>query len=302
MMHEGNQRKSAREKLRLYNRDVKPFIGDNIYFHITHKDLANILQAKLAVAPIASNRLESLLKRLFRWATTKGRHVTDLTVDPSEHLTKFALSKSRERVMVDQELKLFVNVLNKLESSFTDPLIVALYTGARRGEVFGLRWAELNLDRGEWILPKSRTKNGQELLLPLSQPTVDLLDKAASKREPRQQLVWPTRLNPQKPMSGFSKITKTLNELMEKSANNNGIYFEPITIHDIRRSVGTGMNGLLNDDGHPVIPPHVVERVLNHKLPGLQAVYNRHNYYAEKKAALRVWAEHLEALRKGGAD
>jgi len=40
----------------------------------------------------------------------------------------------------------------------------------------------------------------------------------------------------------------------------------------------------------------VAERVLNHAMPGLQAVYNRHNYMAEKRAALTLWAEHVLAL------
>ena len=38
------------------------------------------------------------------------------------------------------------------------------------------------------------------------------------------------------------------------------------------------------------------ERVLNHAMPGLQAVYNRHNYLAEKRTALTLWADHVLAL------
>ena len=40
----------------------------------------------------------------------------------------------------------------------------------------------------------------------------------------------------------------------------------------------------------------IAERVLNHAMPGLQAVYNRHNYLAEKRTALALWAEYVLAL------
>jgi len=40
----------------------------------------------------------------------------------------------------------------------------------------------------------------------------------------------------------------------------------------------------------------VAERVLNHAMPGLQAVYNRHSYLVEKRTALALWAEHVLSL------
>jgi hypothetical protein len=40
----------------------------------------------------------------------------------------------------------------------------------------------------------------------------------------------------------------------------------------------------------------VAERVLNHAMPGLQAVYNRRSYAAEKRTALVLWAEHVLSL------
>ena len=33
----------------------------------------------------------------------------------------------------------------------------------------------------------------------------------------------------------------------------------------------------------------VAERCLNHKLPGIQGVYNRHDYFAERSDALETW-------------
>ena len=40
--------------------------------------------------------------------------------------------------------------------------------------------------------------------------------------------------------------------------------------------------------------PHVAERCLNHKLKGVEGIYNRHDYFAERKAALEGWGQLLE--------
>jgi hypothetical protein len=47
------------------------------------------------------------------------------------------------------------------------------------------------------------------------------------------------------------------------------------------------------------IPPHVAERCLNHKIKGIEGIYNRHDYFDERKDALDRWAGFLEACEKG---
>ena len=65
------------------------------------------------------------------------------------------------------------------------------------------------------------------------------------------------------------------------------------TLHDLRRTVVTGMNEL-------GIQPHVVEAVVNHvsgrAKAGVAGVYNRANYANEKRMALQAWADHLDQL------
>ena len=67
----------------------------------------------------------------------------------------------------------------------------------------------------------------------------------------------------------------------------------PWTLHDLRRTVVTGMNEL-------GIPPHVVEAVVNHisgrAKAGVAGVYNRATYAEEKRAALQTWADHLDEV------
>ncbi len=47
------------------------------------------------------------------------------------------------------------------------------------------------------------------------------------------------------------------------------------------------------------IPPHVVDKILNHTqgtIKGVAAIYNRHQYLEERKPALEAWAERLSQL------
>jgi integrase len=66
-------------------------------------------------------------------------------------------------------------------------------------------------------------------------------------------------------------------------------------LHDIRRSVATGMA----DIG---IEPHHIEAVLNHfsgHRASIHGVYNRSNYERAVASALQRWADHIEHLVSG---
>ena len=64
------------------------------------------------------------------------------------------------------------------------------------------------------------------------------------------------------------------------------------TTHDFRRTARTHLAALGVD-------PHVAERCLNHKLKGVEGIYNRQDYFAERKAALEGWGQLLEQLEQG---
>lgn len=64
------------------------------------------------------------------------------------------------------------------------------------------------------------------------------------------------------------------------------------TTHDFRRTARTHLAALGVD-------PHVAERCLNHKLKGVEGVYNRHDYFAERKIALEAWGQLLLQLERG---
>ena len=92
-------------------------------------------------------------------------------------------------------------------------------------------------------------------------------------------------------MSGFSK------RLLPVYAETKRKGMAPWTIHDLRRTVRTGLGGLK-------VLPHVAELVLNHALTGeLARIYDRGDYWAERVDAAERWAAHVREMveAKGGS-
>jgi hypothetical protein len=63
----------------------------------------------------------------------------------------------------------------------------------------------------------------------------------------------------------------------------------PFVIHDIRRTMRTGLSAL-------PVPDLIRELVVAHTKPGLHKVYDRHTYLDEKRQALDLWAKRLRDI------
>jgi integrase len=69
----------------------------------------------------------------------------------------------------------------------------------------------------------------------------------------------------------------------------------PWSVHDLRRTVATGLQRL-------GVRLEVTEAVLNHisgSRGGIAGVYQRHDWAAEKRAALEAWAAHVTTVVEG---
>ena len=68
---------------------------------------------------------------------------------------------------------------------------------------------------------------------------------------------------------------------------------QQFTPHDLRRTFASRLSDL-------GVMPHVIEKMLNHKMEGVMAVYNRAEYWSERVEAQKVWDRKLRELRKKG--
>jgi integrase len=163
-----------------------------------------------------------------------------------------------------------------------------ILTGQRREEIGGLRSGEICGDYDAIAPPPTRTKNKQAHLVPLSATAHAIL---AGQPAALRAFVFDPK-GRAAPFTSWSRGKSLLDAALAQA----GVKLKPWTVHDLRRSVATGMAEL-------GVAPHIVEAVLNHASghkAGVAGVYNRATYVPEKRAALVLWADHVMAAVESG--
>ena len=274
-------------------REVLPHIGDLPIAAVRKRDIIRLVDLVAERAPVRANRVLSWTKRLFNWAAMRDL----IDANPAQYVEKPTNERSRERVLTDPELVAIWGAVDP-STDFGAIIRLLMLTGARRSEIADLRWAELSEDLTLVRLPATRTKNNLPFELPLSTQARPIL--AERYRVVGRDHVFGQR-GAKGGFSGFGRCKARLDaqlleaaceEAVARGESLEAVQLKPWRIHDVRRSVVTGMNEI-------GVAPHVVEAVVNH-VSGAKAkvagVYNRAAYRAEKAAALQRWADHLERL------
>jgi integrase len=252
---------------------------------------ANVAAQVSAIAkesgPVAANRSRASLSAFFRWAIGEGL----CDHNPVAGTNKQEESGPRERSLSDAEAAAVW--LAAPDNDYGRIVQLILLTGCRRDEIGSLQWPEVDLKEKTITLPGERTKNKQPHTVPLSDSAVAIV-KQIPRRATRDLVFGVGK-------GGYSGWSKSKAEL-DKAAK----LKEPWTLHDLRRTVRTGLGKL-------GVQPHIAEAVLNHLPPKLIRTYDRNTYAAEKRDALDKWATHLKTviaqatgtnvtvLRKGGS-
>jgi integrase len=117
------------------------------------------------------------LKTFLRWCV--GRAVLDQS--PAEGVPLPAKEVARDRVLNDQELAQVILAARQMGGPYEGIVEMLALTGQRREEVARVKWDELDLVKRAWTLPKSRTKNGKEHLVHLSEQAITVLRRADKK-------------------------------------------------------------------------------------------------------------------------
>ncbi len=226
---------------------------------------------------VTANRMRSSLSAMFVWGMTEELAAANPVIS-----TRKRDEQSRDRVLSDAELKV---VWNSVEDDHYGAIIkLLLLTGQRANEMAGLRWSEIDFDRGVILLPAERTKNGRAHQVPMSGMVLEIIE-AQTKTEGRD-LVFGYGDGP---FSGWSKSKETLDAAIGDKIT---AHWVP---HDLRRTCATRMADL-------GVQPHVIEAVLNHvsgHRAGVAGIYNRAMYAKEKAEALTLWADHIAAVLAG---
>ena len=263
---------------RMIERDLLPAWRGRPVDGISKKDVIGLLDAITdRGAPVKARQTYSHVNRFFRWCVERDM----LTANPMAGLKRPGNGKGRERVLTDAELAKVWRGADRIGLLGTVVRLLIL-TGARREEITQLRWSEIHGDQIQ--LEGSRTKNGDAHIIPLSAAAQQLL--GSLPRIAGSDFVFTT--NGIKPLSGWAKPKADLDDVCGVT---------DWRIHDLRRTVATGMQKL-------GVTLQTVEAVLGHtsgSRGGIVGIYQRHDYATEKRAALDAWGDNVMALVEGAA-
>ena len=285
---------------RVFLKDIAPHIGDIPLEQVNARDIRTTINAitaagKPAIANDALNYCKQLFNHGMKLDLMQGNPASAFTVRDAG-----GVEKSRDRALTTEELKQFFNTAKQNPMSFTRDnylacaLLVCL--GVRKSELCEAKWEEFDLEKAVWELPKERSKTNVALTIPLATPVLEWLEEL-KVRSLGSEYVFPSRRSSKNPHMGPDTLNRAITKLFghepgkKKQPPNLMGDMPHFTVHDLRRTCRT----LLAQQG---TPGHVAERCLNHKLKGVEGIYDRHDYFEERREALGKLAMQMSNLCK----
>lgn len=266
--------KSAREDELRIKSTLIPRWGSWKAADVRKRDVKAVINEYVdAGHPYMANRVHGLVSKIFNY----GRNEADVVENNPASGIRRQPEKPRERVLEDDELKVLLPRFRE-EGLAGLGFRLLLLTGQRPGEVFGMRWSEV--DGETWNLPAERSKNGRGHSIPLSPAARAVLNELRAFRS-ASGFVFPS------PQQGKAYMYyQRPYRRVKKAAGLESDW----RIYDFKTTVLTGIEKL--GAAGPV-----VSAIANHTPQGVtKRHYALYDFADEKRAALDAWGQHVEKL------
>lgn len=189
-------------------------------------ELVSTVQAENGAS--AAHKIRALLSKMFNvgikheWCEFNPVTGTDRPKLPS-----------RDRYLRPDEITKFFEAVDQLQRESSRDLIrLAVYTGARRGNLCSLEWQELDLNRGVWTIPKEKFKGKRVHSVPLIPQAIEILQRR--KQDAVSGVPWVF------PSGGKAGHVMDPKVAMKRVKELSGI--EDLRFHDLRRTMGAWQN------------------------------------------------------------
>jgi integrase len=254
-----------------------------------HRPLGDLTLADLQMAADAYEAKQQAalavrcLRPVLKWASAPGRSYVAAEL---ANISPPATPQRRTRVLDRAELARLLPLLHASDRPYAAAIRFMLLTLARREEVCGARWRDLDWQAATWTIPAERSKNAQPHIVPLSRQALALLRSrpVAAESNP-DALIFATSTG--RPLPNWDRETKAIQAASGTTAWHR---------HDLRRTGAT----MLGEMGEL---PDIIEAALNHTAirSPLAATYNRARYRPQVAAALQRLADAQDGIETGGA-
>lgn len=265
--------------------------GERPITDISPLDVRSLVKGfKDAGKPYQAHNLLGYTRRLFNWAI--AQHAYGIETSPCDRLKpRDILGERKQRTLIlsDLELRAAWRAGEKLGYPYGPLFRLLLLSGQRKSEVAEARWSEFDLAKKLWTIPADRMKADAAHVVPLSDDAVTVLQSLP--RFQNGDYLFSTTFG-KKPVNGFSKAKGAFDKEMLAALRESApqATLPEFVIHDIRRTVRTGLSSI------PNISDLVRELVIGHTRPGLHKVYDQYAYLDEKRFALDAWAARLRSI------
>ena len=245
---------SVKEDIGLYNRHLTDWANKKISsinerdVYIKHQNIGN------NKGKYTANRTLELIRAMYNKAIQLGYWDGN---NPTRGTKKFK-EISRDRFLQADEFQRFFEALEVEENEVAkDYFYIALIAGQRKSNTLAMRWDEVNLNRAEWRIPK--TKNGEPLTVHLAPQAIEILTRRKNENV-NSEWVFPGTGQ----TGHLVDVKKSWARILKRAE------IEDLRIHDLRRTLGSWQTAL-GASGF------VVGKSLGHKSIQSTAVYARLN-------------------------
>ncbi len=267
---------SWREDERYLRSDLLPAWSGIPVAEIGRVEVARLLDEKAKRAPVAANRLRALISKMFNFGLQRGYADTN----PALLVDRPAKETPKERRLSEEEIEAVWSALNDEQPVTAAMYRVLLLTAQRPGEVRTMRWVDI--EGAWWTIPAADTKSARASRVPLSELAMESILRLEDTTG-HNEFVFESPVNPGRPIG---RLTRATSRLRQRSGTRDW------TPHDFRRTAATHMARL-------GVEPPIISRILNHADHSITAIYNRHAYDDEKRAALELWGERVRGIASG---
>jgi integrase len=240
------------------------------------KVIEPVWQKKTETASRVRNRIEAILD----WASVRGHRKGENPARWRGHLQKMLPARSKlapvkhHAALPYAQVPAFIAGLQACKGTAPQALEFIVLTAARRGEVIGVRWPEIDVATQTWTVPAERMKSGREHKVPLSARALNIL--AGLPREKRQDGYVFVGARSGRPLSNMamSRILRRMN-------------FADLTVHGFRSSFRDWAAEQTN------FAREVAEAALAHAVGDkVEAAYRRGDLFKKRAALMEAWAKY----------
>jgi integrase len=242
--------------------------------------ILSVLRPIWTSVPETAARLRGRLENVLAAAKALGLHPGPNPAEWRGHLKNLLparqkLTRGHHAALPYERVSDFIGDLRSREGLAAKALEVTILTACRTGEVINAKWAEIDLDKAIWVIPKERMKAGIAHRVPLSARVLEIL--RSIPRSDGEANVFPGQKDKKSLSSGAMEM-----QLRRMGCND-------ITVHGFRSTFRDWASEQTS------FPHETCEHALAHRISDRsEASYRRGDQFEKRRKLMEAWAQFCE--------